>query len=148
MMEHLGSQQDRDVTALAHRAASLLGCGVDSIDRVRGGGNNALFQLKTVRGFFALKRYMESVGDDRDRIGHEYDGLAFLAEAGELAVPRPVAVDRQEKIAIFEWLDGSSVTSVHENDIPAALAFLGRLHEYGRLAAAVNRPAAREGESL
>jgi hypothetical protein len=125
------------------RIANLLKSEVAYVKRIYGGGNNQLFRVETSRGHFALKHYIGSSGDDHDRVGREFGGLSLLAGAGEKAVPRPIAADRDARIAAYEWIDGTKVDHFDARDMAASLAFLGRLHDrrHRRSAALIPRAA-------
>lgn len=123
-------------TGVASAASALLGCDVHVCERVRGGGNNAIFRIESERGRFALKRYLTTRGDAIDRLGREFEALTVLADAGESAVPRPVAMDRSAGIAAYEWVTGERVARLQTDDVDAALAFVARLLDYSRTPAA------------
>jgi hypothetical protein len=110
-------------------AAHLLGREPDAIERVKGGGNNQIFKVREGAHCFALKCY---ANDGRDRLGAEFDGLRFLAGNGIACVPNPVACAREQRIALYNWVDGTNPGELGDHDIDAMFAFMTRL---GQLAA-------------
>ena len=52
----------------------------------------------------------------------------FLSENGITSVPSPLAVDRGNNLALYEWIDGESILSVSDSDMAAAVDFLRTLH--------------------
>jgi hypothetical protein len=92
---------------LADAASGLVGWPVLSAVPVRRGGNNRVFQLVGRESRAVLKIYPTQAEDPRDRLGHEFGALSFLACQGVAAVPRPIACDPERHCAVYEWIDGT-----------------------------------------
>jgi hypothetical protein len=94
-----------------------------------GGGNNRVFRIRTRSAIYAGKFYGSGALDDRDRLGHEFDGLAFLKDAGVgSALPAALAVDRIARCALYEWIEGRNPAEHDVADIGAVLDVLAALH--------------------
>jgi hypothetical protein len=97
--------------------------------RLRGGGNNQVFRLRTATRDLALKLYGWPARADRDGLRREFDGLRFLRECGVTTVPRAVAFDDVARIALYEWIDGTPLREHGPGDVDAALRMLAALHD-------------------
>lgn len=134
-----------DTDKVLRIARRLCGTDVLAVERCGGGGNNRVYRIRTRLATFALKSYGSSELDDRDRIGHEFDGLHFLKACGiGGALPRALAVDRAARCALYEWIDGTAVADHGPADIAAALALLAELHGVRTASGAVRLPTATE----
>jgi hypothetical protein len=125
-------------------AAALLGAPVREAVPLARGGNNRTYRVTAAGGVFALKCYPCPDDDQRDRLGTEFAALSFLKQMGEDAIPAPIAVSAPMRAALYQWIDGEPVAAPAEEDVDAALAFLGRLHRYRRDSAALDLPLASE----
>lgn len=135
----LGEDALRDV------AASLLGCEVGDVRRAGEGGNNRLYFLRDRHGRpYALKCYLKTEDDGRDRLGAEFDSLSFLAEQGLTCVPEAVACCRDNQIGIYDWVEGSTIETVSMDDIDAALSFQRDLYAVARRSDIAALPLASE----
>lgn len=131
--------------AVAAIAARLCGTEIAGIESCGGGGNNRVFRVQTRAGTFALKSYGPADADNRDRLGHEFDGLRFLRSAGlGGAVPDALAVDRTARCALYEWIDGSVPSEHGAAEIDAALNLLAALHRARTVPGATDLPIATE----
>jgi len=110
-------------------ASALAGSPVSSVEQHLGGGNNRLFRVAAGQRHYALKEYPSRTGDARDRLGTEFGALQFLDRCAVGNVPKPIAADRANGVALYEWIDGSAVVDATDADIDAALAFIARLHD-------------------
>lgn len=94
-----------------------------------GGANNRVYQIQTPAGVFAMKSYGSRELDDRDRLGHEFDGLRFLKSFGiGKALPNALAVDRDERCALYEWIEGTPALEHDPADIAAILELMAAMH--------------------
>ncbi|HEV8022117.1 MAG TPA: hypothetical protein VGP41_12675 [Candidatus Lustribacter sp.] len=131
--------------AVAAIAARLCGTDIAGIENCGGGGNNRVFRVQTRTGAFALKSYGPADADNRDRLGHEFDGLRFLRSAGlGSAVPDALAVDRDARCALYEWIDGSVPAEHGAAEVAAALRLLAALHGVRTAPGAAELPIATE----
>jgi hypothetical protein len=99
---------------------------------LRNGANNQVSRLHGAGWQIVLKRYFRDRRDLRDRLGTEYAFLAFAAAHGISAVPRPIAVDAGQGLALYEFIDG--VVGVREapapTDVRAAISFFSQLNRW------------------
>lgn len=113
-----------DAGAIAGR---LSGEAITDIQLCGGGGNNRVYRVRTTDATFALKCY--GANDDRDRLGHEFEGLTFLKNAGiRDRLPWPIAVDRDARCALYEWIEGQAVTNHGIPEIAAVLDLAAAFH--------------------
>jgi hypothetical protein len=95
-----------------------------------------------------MKSYGAVELDERDRLGHEFDGLRFLRTAdASVAVPAALAVDRDAQCALYEWIEGTVPTEHGPAEISAALDVLDALHRARHAPGATNLPMATEAVS-
>ena len=125
-------------------ASVLAGSTVSAVERRVGGGNNRLFRVTAGKQHFALKEYPQRAGDLRDRLGAEFGALQFLEQCGIANVPRPIAADRVNGFALYEWIEGTTAVDPTEADVDAALAFIARVHECRNVPEAAMLPLASE----
>jgi len=131
--------------AIATTAERLCGEEVVSAQACGGGANNRVYRVQTRHSTFALKSYGSAELDDRDRLGHEFDGLRFLKAAGiGRSLPAALAVDRSARCALYEWIDGIALTVHGAADVAGALELLGALHRARAAAGATDLPIATE----
>jgi hypothetical protein len=104
----------------------LAGQTVVAVNPARPGGNNRVFCLGMADGSrLALKYYPSQQVDRRDRLGQEYEALSFLAQHGVELTPRPLASDRDENCALYEWFDGeAAVLRPQPGDVDQLADFL------------------------
>jgi hypothetical protein len=114
---------------IADHASDLVGWQVVSVVPVRRGGNNRVFQLIGREARAALKIYPTQAEDQRDRLGHEFAALSFLAGLGVTEVPRPIACDLGRNCAAYEWIDGVPPTGVGPAEVDALADFFIRLQQ-------------------
>jgi hypothetical protein len=131
-----------DVIAIAQ---GLCGEEVIAAQPCRGGGNNRVHRIETRRAVFAMKFYGSAESDDRDRLGHEFDGLRFLKRCGiGRSLPDAVAADRNAGCALYEWIEGAVPTVHGVADIAAVVALLTDLHTARTAEGAPDLPRATE----
>ena len=117
---NLATASPEEIIAAASR---LVGWRVESAVPVKRGGNNRVFQLIGDGGRAVLKIYPAQQEDPRDRLGHEYGALSFLARQGVAEVPRPLACDRALNCAAYEWIDGAPPDEIGDAEIDALADF-------------------------
>jgi hypothetical protein len=130
------------LVAIAER---LCGDKVISVQPCGGGGNNRVYRILTRGGVFAGKFYGSGELDDRDRLGHEFDGLRFLKRCGiGSSVPAALAVDRTARCALYEWIEGVTPADHGAADVAAVLDLLAAVHRARKAEGAFGLPAATE----
>lgn len=118
-----------NIDAVIATAQNLVGEEVAGAELCVSGGNNRVYRIRTEKGSFAAKYYGAVDGDGRDRLEHEFRGLRFLHNSGaRAAVPKAIAVDRRERCAIYEWIDGRVPDAHDSEDVGAVVGLLTHLH--------------------
>jgi hypothetical protein len=135
------SLTDEDLHAAAQ---TLCGAAITACERIGGGGNNRIYRVTTSTHTYALKAYPSREHDPRDRLAHEYDGLAFVSARLPGCVPAPVAADRLRGLALYSWIDGTRPATRTPADIATLAAFAGALHGLRGEPVAAALPAASE----
>jgi hypothetical protein len=125
-------------------AIHLTGGPVESIEPLRGGGNNRLFRV--VRGGtpVALKLYAGDADQRRERFEREFGGLTFLWRRGERRIAEPLAADPDARAALYGWLAGTAAPTAGADEVAAMAAFARSLHVAAGDPAARSLPDARE----
>ena len=125
-------------------SAALVGRLIESPIRIKGGANNQIHKITANGTSYALKLYINGIGDKRDRLGTEFRALQFLSDNGVASVPTPLAIDRDNNLALFQWIEGSQIGHVTDSDITAAIDFVRTLHDLRKVDGAANLPPASE----
>jgi len=120
---------DATLDEIAATASRLVGWRVATVIPVRRGGNNRVFQVSGGESRAVLKIYPSQNEDPRDRLGHEYAALSFLARYGIAQVPRPIACDRDRQCAAYEWVEGVPPSKPGFAEIDEMADFFLRLQE-------------------
>ena len=108
-------------------AAQLVDRPVRQIQNAGLGGNNRVYRVVTDARCYALKFYPAQSRDPRDRLGAEYNALRFLWSRGIRSVPEPYAIDRRHGCGLYEWIDGTPVTTAGDVEADALASFLAEL---------------------
>lgn len=127
--------------------ARLTGAPVRSVTRVGRGGNSKVYRVVAGSGaVYAAKFYFQRTIDGLDRLEVEYTSLEFLHALGERAVPRPIAVDRDLQIALYEFVEGAPIDSAAAGDreIQSMVEFAKRLKKLSSSPEAAKLPRAAE----
>jgi thiamine kinase-like enzyme len=107
---------------------AILSFPIENISSIRSGGNSNSFQVKCVNGEqYFLKQYPSSNTDLRDRQGVEKSALQLIEQNLKGLTPHYIGGDYEEKIAVFEWIEGEPVSNPSESDITAMVAFVSNL---------------------
>lgn len=106
--------------------------------RLGRGANSRVFLLED-RGNarkYVGKFYFRHPADPRDRLEAEFTGFSFLWAQGITDIPRPVAVNREESCAIYDFVEGDKILpeEITGQDIARAVDFLGRLKDLNKTA--------------
>ncbi len=111
-----------------------------------GGVNNRLFRIDINGRSFLLKSYFRNPDDPRDRLGTEFSFISFAWKVGIRCIPRPVASDKENGIALYEFIEGRRLTSseITEKEVFQALNFYQDLNRHKFLASARALPIASE----
>lgn len=117
-----------------------------SIRAIEGGRNNKVFCVAYQDGTKALlKSYFWHPIDKRDRLKAEYLFMNFAWNKVK-CLPKPIAADFQNKIGLYEFIDGRklSQSDINENKIKEALDFFIEINKYKHTEEAKNLPIASE----
>ena len=93
-----------------------------------GTGNNRVFSLRSAGQRFLLKRYFQHPADPRDRFGAERAFYQFTREAGIDWVPRPMAWDTGDRVAMFEFIEGERPNTATPALVRQALDFFSDIN--------------------
>lgn len=125
MTRHGDDELKAQITAL------LEGVDILKVERLPTSGNNRLYLVDAGKDRFVAKHYFAHVEDKRDRLNAEYLFVSFAFNNGIDCLPRPVACDKKNNIAVYSFVsgrkpDGSDVTGPA---VTAALDFLVKLNQ-------------------
>jgi hypothetical protein len=102
----------------------LLNCNVSELSNIGKSGNSSVFKIKIASGdVFAVKFYPSLVLDSRDRIGVEYEALNFFYSIEGINVPKPIAINAEDLLAVYEWIPGAR-PQINLSSVKAMLAFM------------------------
>lgn len=73
-------------------------------------GNNRVFRVQGDKKSLLLKVYFHDSEDTRDRLNAEYSFLEFSWTSGIRSVPQPLAQDKKNKMALYEFIEGTPLT--------------------------------------
>ena len=119
-----------EATDLKKIAECLAHSEVDHLERIAGGGNNKILKVHFLgREPAALKCYFLHPSDTRARLSSEYDAFDFLNKNGVSYVPKTIARDATGGFALYEWVNGESVTAVTQHEIDQAVNFAKSLKD-------------------
>jgi len=80
------------------------------LEPLTGGANSQAAKVISHDGrTFFLKVYLNPVGDNRDRLGTEFNGLQFLWQKGVRAIPQPLFADANNQLAVYSFIPGRCV---------------------------------------
>ena len=131
--------------AEANDVARVLVGGAVELNRIIGGGRNSrIWRVRSSAGVFALKQYPPRRDDPRDRLSTEVGALQLMERHHVDTVPRVVGVDDRRGYALLSWIDGVDVVDIGNDDIDAAVEFLGAIHGLRAAPRAAAQPLAAE----
>ncbi len=127
-------------------AARLATNPILSIESIGGGRNSQVYRVVDSNSrSYALKVYFQHTADHRDRLWTEFSGLRFLWQNGVRDIPAPLAADRDQGVALYEYVDGEKLApdDITATEIRAAVSFLAHLKAVAHQAS-LELPAASE----
>ncbi len=104
-------------------------------DKIGGGANSRVYRIKSeCAKQYVAKFYFQNVADTRDRLETEFSGLSFLWEQGLRCISQPIAVDKQARCAVYQYIDGRKIlpSEVTVQDIDQVVQLLGKLKTVAR----------------
>ena len=105
-----------------------------AVEPISGGRNSKTYKIYTANNrAYTLKCYFQHISDPRDRMGTEFNSLSFLWAHGFRNIPQPIASDKVNSCALYQYVDGSKLLpeNLSENDVVAASDFLEQLRQLG-----------------
>lgn len=126
------------IPAAAEKLLNRLGRRVLSGVCMNGGGNNRVLRIDTDKGPLLLKEYFRNPADPRDRLGTEFGFISFAMETGLESTPRPYALDEENGLAVYEFMEGrhANPEDIDETFIDQVLFFYAEINNRRRLPAA------------
>jgi hypothetical protein len=135
---------DESLAQATEVARALVGGAVELRPVVGGGRNSRIWRVQSGAGVFALKQYPSRNNDPRDRLSTEVGALRLLEHHHIGMVPRVVAVDDQRGYALLSWIDGDDVVDLGDDEVDAAVEFLGAVHALRKSPCSTAQPLAAE----
>ena len=102
------------------------------LESLVGGANNGVFRLSVDGCSVLLKAYFHHRDDPRNRLESEYRFVAFAWKHGVHRVPRPLVLDSEHRVALYEYVEGRPIVpgEVDEARIRQALDFYHELNSH------------------
>lgn len=137
---------DPDEIRLTQFAARHIDGSLGRMTRVAGGGNNRLYRLETLNGPLALKAYFHHPLEPRDRLRSEFAFVEFCWAQGLRWTPRPVACDAQQRLALYEFVEGRRLAAgqVRARHVRQAMDFFAAVNEHRHAPSAAGLPPGAE----
>lgn len=116
------------------------------IESLHGGYNNRIFRIDIGENHYCLKSYFLSPDDTRDRLGTEFGFLGYAWQMGIRTLPQPLAMDRDNNLGLYEFIEGEKLRSqdVTEKRLEEALNLYHALNNHKRKSQAEKLPKASE----
>jgi hypothetical protein len=109
---------------------------VISIEKIGQSGNSKVCRVTCEDGsIYASKFYFQSTINGLSRMEIEFSALEFMWENGIRVIPKPIASDLKNQIAVYEFIEASEILpeDVLEEDIDKAAEFLYDLKKLSAL---------------
>jgi len=101
---------------------------IDSVERISGRGNSSIYKINDIRGkSYALKHYPDLLLDERPRLKTEFSVLSLLRKHGFKNVPKPIEMNDDLNLGLYEWVDGEKVLQPLDSDLNEAISFIVKL---------------------
>jgi hypothetical protein len=116
----LGEIANKEIKYLAN---SIYNEPIVGIEKMNGRGNSRLYKLLTnKKGNVVLKDYPDLLNDPRNRLVTEVNALKTIESFNQ--TPKVVAFDKQQNIALYEWIEGVHLSNINDKHILEALKFI------------------------
>ncbi len=90
-----------------------LGVDIISVEPLQGGANSQVAKvISGQKDTFFVKTYRQTIGDTRDRLGTEFEGLRFLWNHDIRSIPEPLFADRENNFAVYRFVQGQMLNSI------------------------------------
>jgi len=125
---------DPQIASIANELFGLAGLAATPTDisPIKRDGNNQLFVISTQHQRFILKQYFQNPADLRNRLNTEFEFLQLASRKAPRQVPKPYAKSDHQFAALYELIDGATITSsaaLTENHILQAGQFIACLND-------------------
>jgi len=105
-------------------------------ERIRAGRNSEVLLVSNRQGRWILKHYYQHASDTRDRLGTEFEFLAFLQDSGVNRAPRPKGADHELGYGLYSFLPGARPGVIGSGHISQAADFVREINRHRRSAGA------------
>ena len=112
--------------------SNLLGAEIVSIEKVSGGGNSQVLRLLD-SNLWCGKCYDNETGRNWDRLSTEWNASEYMWSMDLRCIPRPIGIDPENRIAIYEWIEPDSKELNDERFIQEAFEFIADLDTISKL---------------
>jgi len=112
------------------------------IARIVAGRNNELHIISNPREKWVVKKYIQSDGDNRDRLATEFGFLTYLERIGVATVAQPIGADSNLLLALYTFVEGKRPTTIFPNYISQAVQFIKSINSLDHTASAQRLPLA------
>ena len=137
----LGGETEAELRA---QVEFVFGEGVESVTQVEGRANSKVVKVDKNKKQYAVKFYPDINYDFRKRLNTERIACEFL-DSERLANTMKFVREKPDlNVGVYDWIDGSKVGEVLDNDVELALNFVERLYESRAYKKAVDLPNASE----
>ena len=137
----------RRLQEAAARLARVSGLGGGArLSPMAGGANNRVYRLDADAGPALVKHYDLDEGEGPDRLTVEFGFASFAWTHGIGRIPRPLGLDREARIALYEFVEGAAFGAhdVDDGALHEALDFMREVSALGTRPGAGSLPPARE----
>lgn len=76
---------------------------------IRLGGNNRIWLIKSDHKCYVVKQYFQHPDDLRNRLKADFEFSKYVHQLCSGVVPEPIAVNFDENLAVYEYIDGLSL---------------------------------------
>lgn len=132
---------------IAERLLDKLGERIVAFRRVPGAFNCTAYAAQTRNNRkYLVKRYKIKKNDKRNRLATEFGGLSFLWRNGIRNIPRPVAIDRTNRMAAYSFIDGKKLKgkAIKLKDAMDSAKIIGQMAGLSGKKRALSQPTASE----
>jgi hypothetical protein len=150
-MAHLSERRSSaDLSALEQVVLKLTAAaglkGTPQWDSIPGGANNRVFRLEVNGARALLKAYFQHPGDQRDRLGAEFNFSTFAWQHDVRCLPQPLACDPEHHLGLYEYIEGRKLHGgeIEEGMVNQALSFYQQINRHRDLPAAQMLPPGSE----
>jgi len=116
----IGKIKNNEIKLLAYSIYDEL---AESVEKLEGRGNSSVYKLSfNTKNNIFLKDYPNLLIDSRPRLLTEVGALNLVKNLNK--TPKVIAFDELQNIALYEWINGQSITKIKDGHITQALDFI------------------------